>query len=45
MENDGHSSAEEKETNESVKPVVKKVRKKKTTSTKRVKSSIKEYYR
>ncbi len=38
-ENDEHSSAneKEKETNESVNPVSKKIRKKKTISTKRVK--------
>ncbi len=43
-ENDEHSSAEEKEkkteTNESVKPAVKRSRKKKTISTKRVKRSL-----
>jgi len=36
-ENDEHSSAEEKETNKVVEVLVKKIRKKKTTSTKRVK--------
>jgi len=38
-ENDQHSSVEEKEkeTNESVNPVAKKIRRKKTISTKRVK--------
>jgi hypothetical protein len=43
-ENDEHSSAEEKEKqteiNESAKPAVKKSRKKKTTSTKRVIRSL-----
>ncbi len=39
-ENDGHSSAEEKETNKAVEVLVKKNRKKKTTSTKRVKRKI-----